>query len=369
MAFNATVNSTTGYSPFFAIHGRHCRLPFDSLMSGAPTLEERDLPAWVIENLRRLEVTYDAVSKNLKLNALHRKKAFDLKRDTQYRFKEGDSVLLLKGTYVDGNLTKKEFATEGPYEGPYTISARLENGNYRLRDMKTRRLHDEVHVERLQIYPKGEESKDIERYPIKCVNGRRVVKLDKADRDLGLPKGTEQLQYRVRWQGHPGFTDTWRSVAYLDRVKELIDAYEARVGIQGKVERVHNRDAAIDLEDTGDNKHPKRRFFRGRPESSKNVEVDVVPQEPVPTTEPVDPVEPVTLDDTLDAFPAGSRVEVQYGDGTWWKGTVLRTYVSRTAHPERIIIVEYDDKRWPKPYSHGLRGSPGGRDSWAMNRK
>ena len=165
------------------------------------------------------------------------------------------------------------------------------------------------------------------------------------------------MQYRVRWQGHPGFTDTWRSVAYLDRVKELIDAYEARIGIQNKAERVHGRDAAIDLEETGDDKHPKRRFFRGRPESSKEeAEVKSAPQEPTAAPAPAEPVE--VRDDTADAFPAKSRVEVQYGDGTWWKGTVLRTYVSRTQPPERVIIVEYDDKRWPAPYSHGLRDSP-----------
>lgn len=356
MAFNATINATTGHSPFFAAHGRHCRLPFDSLMSGEPSSEARDIPAWVEEHLARLEVVYDAVSKNLKLNALHRKKLFDLKRDTQYHFKAGDSVLLLKGSYVDGNLSKKEHATEGPYDGPFTVSARLPNGNYRLKDMKTRRVHDEVHVERLQIHPKGQSTDDVERYPVKCINGRRVVKLTSADRDQKLPKGTTQLQYRVRWQGHPDFADTWRSVEYLGRVKELTDAYDARIGVNNEGPRVHNRDAAIDLEGTGDDKPVGRRFFRGRPESSNAAgeeqtkfvdDSEVVPKEPV--EEQID---------TSDSFPAGSRVEVRYGDGTWWKGTVQRTFVSRTKQPERMIIVKYDDERWTKLYQHGLRGSP-----------
>ena len=36
----------------------------------------------------------------------------------------------------------------------------------------------------------------------------------------------------LRWQGHPGFTDTWRSVEYLADIKELVDAYDARIDAQ-----------------------------------------------------------------------------------------------------------------------------------------
>ena len=204
------------------------------------------MPEWVSGHLDKLGVIYDAVSKTLKLSALHRKKIFDLKRCTGLHFQPGDSVLLLKGAVVDKNITKREWATEGPFEGPFTVHRALGKGNYQLRDMKTRRLHDEVHVDRLVPYPKGHSAEDIERYPIKSIVGRRIAKLESADRALSLPKGTPVLQYKVRWQGHPGFTDTWRAAEYLADVKEFTDAYDRRVGIiTPQTAKAHSRDAAI----------------------------------------------------------------------------------------------------------------------------
>ena len=70
------------------------------------------------------------------------------------------------------------------------------------------------------------------------------------------------------------------------------------------------------------------------------------------------PIEDTAAPDTTDVFPAGSRVEVQWGDNQWWKGTVVRTYVSRTMPRERVIVVKYDDTRWTGTFSHGLLGSP-----------
>ena len=61
---------------------------------------------------------------------------------------------------------------------------------------------------------------------------------------------------------------------------------------------------------------------------------------------------------TCDVFPAGSRIEVQWSGNQWWKGTVARTYVSRAAVKERMIVVKYDDIRWTGTYLHGLRDSP-----------
>ena len=266
MAFNSTVNSTTGYSPYFIIHGRHCRLPFDSVVGSTAT--DKELPEWVREHLERLGVVYDAAAAKLKINALHRQRVFDLRRDVRMTFRPGDRVLVLKGKVVDGTLTKSEFATEGPYLGPFTVQRALERDNYQLTDLQTRRMYDVVHVERLVPYPStpratAEESSDY--YAIRSVVDKRIKKSEHADRALKIPKGTPTLEYRVRWVGFGPASDSWRSPHYLGDIKELIDAYEKRTGGQAAEPfPVHSRDAAIDIQPSS--LPGGKRHFRARPE-------------------------------------------------------------------------------------------------------
>ena len=262
MAFNSTVNQTTGFSPFFVIHGRHCRLPFDSVIGSSAKAKE--LPDWVCEQLERLGVVYDAVARKLKLNAIHRKRTFDLKRDVTLKFRPGDRVLLLKGTVVDKTITKREFATEGPYLGPFTVQRALERDNYLLCDLRTRRLHDKVHVERLVPYPSvsaREMESNSDYYSIRSIVGRRVVNLPETDRALGIPKGTPTLQYRVRWAGFSPSSDTWLHPSYLGNIKHLVDAFDKKNG--GPVEGYEgiSRDAAVDLPPDDVAKYAPR--FRG----------------------------------------------------------------------------------------------------------
>ncbi|MDC0525350.1 DNA (cytosine-5-)-methyltransferase [bacterium] len=265
LSFNATVNRTTGHSPFFVIHGRHCRLPFDSVLgTRAPA---KSLPDWVSEHLERLGVVYDAVAKCLRTNALHRQKAFDLKRDVVTRFSPGETVLLLKGSVVDKNITKKEFATEGPYLGPFTIFRELENGNYELRDLRTRRIREEVNVDRLVPYPRPltAEERVEDRFPVRCIVARRCAKLERADKAAGLVKGETVLQYRIRWVGFPSTSDSWRSWHYLSDIKELVDAFDKRHGHEPATLQGESRDSAIRLT-APDAKAVRRKHFRRRPQ-------------------------------------------------------------------------------------------------------
>ena len=229
MAYNATVNSTTGYSPFFIVHGRHCVLPTDAI-AGPPRMKHHELPQLVRDRLQQLEVTYDAVSAKLRLNAIHAQKVYDLKRDVVLKFKPGDSVLVLRGEYVDGNLPKSEL----PTMGPFTVAEDLGRGNYRLTNLQGRRIHDVVHVSRIIPYPsrRGRAEYDpAQRYPIKSVIDKRIS----AD-------GT--LEYKVHWLGWPRTSASWRDVSSLFDIHELIEAYEHSQGAELPTLPMESRDIA-----------------------------------------------------------------------------------------------------------------------------
>lgn len=224
LSFNAAVNTSTGYSPFFVVFGREAVLPED-LARELPK-EVSDLPGWVQDALTRLHVTYDAVAQKLYTNALNRLKAYDLRHDPNVQFKAGDRVLLIKGKFVDGNLPKASY----PTEGPFTICRALPKGNYQLMDLHTRRLHDVVSVDRLLAWPtrKVQQSEyTLDQFPVKDIVGHTTR--NTGDTDLGRPRGIPTVYYRIRLRG--GRQDIWRSIEYLSDILPLVQAYRERKGL------------------------------------------------------------------------------------------------------------------------------------------
>ncbi len=145
LAFNTAVSASTGYSPFFVTHLRHAVLPVDAASISRDYRQTSSLPVWVASHLDALQVTYDAVSLQLKRHALSAKRVWDLRHDTRVQFAVGDRVLVIAGSVIDGIHPK---ALE-PTLGPYTVCRVLPRDNYQLSDLHTRRMHDVVNVSRL----------------------------------------------------------------------------------------------------------------------------------------------------------------------------------------------------------------------------
>ena len=224
LAFNATVSSTTGYSPFFVMYLRHAVLPNDMLNSD-PSALGPDLPEWVRTHLQRLRVTYDAVSHTLRTNSLHQKKKYDLRRDVNTSFNPGDRIALVRGKYIDKKLAK----AENPLQGPYTVERRLPRDRYLLTDLHTRRMHNVVHVSRMQMYPDRKAATpthDSQLYPVSAIVGRRVV-------TKPLSADTPRLEYQIKWVGFGQQQKSWRAIEYLTNVYEMVAAYNRQLEAAG----------------------------------------------------------------------------------------------------------------------------------------
>lgn len=66
---NSTTHSSTGFSPFFLMHGRHLRLPIDSLL-GLETNESDelcDVSEYVKMHTEQLKGAYELASRRLKI--------------------------------------------------------------------------------------------------------------------------------------------------------------------------------------------------------------------------------------------------------------------------------------------------------------
>jgi hypothetical protein len=233
LAYNQTVNSSTGYSPFFLENLRHPRLPFDFT---EPKPLPASLPDWVQSRLDELDVAYDAAARSLRLNSLSSKKKYDLRRDTQAYFNPGDRVLLIVGTAFDRNAIHPK--SELPTSGPYTVTRAFPYDRYGLADLHTRRVQNTVHVSRLLPFRSHTAETDSSwmmltsenggRWPVHSVVGRRVVKLARADHAARLARGERVLQYKIRWVGFDQKLDRWLSVQYLSDILELVKQFDAR---------------------------------------------------------------------------------------------------------------------------------------------
>ena len=224
LCFNAATNATTGYSPFFAVHLRHARLPQASLLEALSeeALEETRLPDWVQSRLAQLNVVIDAVNKTLHVTTLHNKKKWDLKHNPHVSFQSGQQVLLYKGSIMDKKAVHPKASP--PTEGPFTILRRLPRDRYVLTDLGSRRIHNVVHVSRVRLWPDRRTYVGSDRYPISAIVAKR--RIVQKDADIDGSQHSLRTEYKVRWTGFPRGSDSWRDVRFLHNAQQLIDAFE-----------------------------------------------------------------------------------------------------------------------------------------------
>ena len=76
-AYNVTVHSSTGYSPFYLMFGRDARLPIDLLLGN--TCEEEGPETWVSLHRQKLQQAYKLANEKLRSQAEHRQLVYNQK--------------------------------------------------------------------------------------------------------------------------------------------------------------------------------------------------------------------------------------------------------------------------------------------------
>ena len=236
LVYNATVNATTGYSPFFLNNIREPVLPLDMLTSQPSRGEKADeLPTFVREHLEQARIVWDAANRSLYMYGLSAKMKYDLKVDVRTTFKAGDKVLLIRGKAFDKGAVhlKREDYTDGPY----TVLRALPHDRYLLGNLQTRAIHDEFHISRLIQYPDRTTTPESQWnvsdpvtggvWPVSEVTDRRPVTGRRLQK---LPEGCIPLEYKIRWTGFGrlAFTGTWRYRHTLDSIAPLVAQYDSK---------------------------------------------------------------------------------------------------------------------------------------------
>ena len=145
MAYNSSVQATTGYTPFYLMFGRQAKVPID-LMYGAPS-PSMPVAKYAAQLKEGLEEAYQQVRHKMGCS-LEREKDFYDKRIHGDPFNKGEYVWLHSPAIPQGH-SKKLFL---PWKGPYRVLKRISEATYRIQHLKNNR-RVVVHFNRLKPCP------------------------------------------------------------------------------------------------------------------------------------------------------------------------------------------------------------------------
>ena len=213
LAYNTSISTSTGATPYQVVYGREALTPLDLSM-------KTDLPA-ATDFLDRFHSLWEATKNNI-LRAQQSQRASANKKRRPMEFMEGDKVMLstenIKLAGVDSAKLKPRWIR------PFMIKAKKSSTLYQLQLPSTLKIHDTFHISLLK--PFIEPAKFDQGYdrppPIGEKNYSEEYEVEKilAKRQRGL-----HVEYLLKWKGYPDEENTWTKRQDLN-CPELLEEFE-----------------------------------------------------------------------------------------------------------------------------------------------
>ena len=144
MAYNSSVHSSTGYTPFYLMFGRQARLPVDIMYS---TREQVPKPhgEYARDLQVRLQSAFDLVRENVSKEQQRQKDFYDIKIHGN-PFQKEDLVWLHTPAVKKGASRKLHH----PWSGPFKVIKKISESTYRIQQLYGNRHRKVVHFDRLK---------------------------------------------------------------------------------------------------------------------------------------------------------------------------------------------------------------------------
>ena len=150
MAYNSSVQTSTGFSPSQMMYGREMTLPLDLVLGKPVSTEIENDTCYANELTDKMEEIHNLARKNLELSSGVQKRAYDHKIK-QNTYCVGDAVWFYEPKSKRGNKNKK---LARPWTGPFIIIRKLNDVIYKIQKNAKSKAKI-VHHDRLKAYLGG----------------------------------------------------------------------------------------------------------------------------------------------------------------------------------------------------------------------
>jgi hypothetical protein len=225
LAYNSSVQASTGFTPFRLNSGQEVMLPIDHAIRQARSNPSQD----ATDRIRQFAEDISRAKQHL-LKAQQRQAHYTDKHRRHVTFKVGDSVLLsTEHLRMQGRVTSPKFACK--YIGPFRIKRIVNDNAYELDLPEQLQIHPTINISRLKIYHDGQAT-----FPDRPAPHHRpppaVIDADgnqlwEVDAILASRRRGRTLQYLVRWKGYPSWEATWENASNVRDAPDALAAFES----------------------------------------------------------------------------------------------------------------------------------------------
>jgi len=146
MAYNTSIQSSTGFTPFYLMFGRQARLPVDIIYgTSTPENEGQGVGQYAMSLKKKMAEAFELVRESTSKHHMHQKMLYDEKIHGK-PYKAGDWVWLHSPVVPSGSSRKLHC----PWKGPYSIVKRISDATYRIQHLQKRKDRQVVHFNRLK---------------------------------------------------------------------------------------------------------------------------------------------------------------------------------------------------------------------------
>jgi hypothetical protein len=207
-AYNNSIHSATGETPFYANMLRHPKIGIDIVPHDGASQKAKDVAG-------RLEELHSEMRK--RLEEVNKKYAEQFNKHTKEKeYRVGDQVWLnIKNVKVDRPSQKLYWKKAGPYK----IIEKVNNHAYRLKIPNQSRIHDVFHISLLEDIkgPRAEKLTDMDLWSGNDAEEWEVEELVRSRMD-----DDGSLRYEVKWKGYSEDENTWEPAGNLRHCQKLV---------------------------------------------------------------------------------------------------------------------------------------------------
>jgi hypothetical protein len=216
-AFNNTLNSSTGYSPFQVNYGLSPLIPTDMISGTLISIDHEDINLI----LEKIETIHKIVKENL-LVAKDKQAASSNKGRKEELFKKGDLVWLSSEHILPSTVVVTNSKLKPKFTGPYKVLKVINDNAYELDLPSSFQGHNVINVSYLKRHVKMDDDSSPPPPPEPTTEGEFEI-----DRILKMRIRYNRPEYLVRWKDATEAEDQWLTEKRLGNAKKLLTEFKA----------------------------------------------------------------------------------------------------------------------------------------------